>query len=151
MTTVLVVGVGHRDRGDDAVGPAVTGRLRELGLAGVRIIEEADPVLLLDSWESADVVVVADAVRSGRRAGSVCVLHAGHGPLPVATGPAGTHDFGLGRVIELARSLGRLPTHLVIVGIEGGDFSQGRPMSPAVVAAVDQAARTVAGVVRATR
>lgn len=148
MSGVLVVGLGQPGRGDDAVGPAVAGRVRDLGVAGARVMQEPDPSALLADWAGADLVVIADAVRSGCRPGTVHLLHAGHGPLPVRTGAGGTHDFGLAEVIELARSLGRMPPDLVIVGVEAGQFRPGEPLTPEVAAAVDTAARTVAGVVR---
>ena len=51
-------------------------------------------------------------------------------------------------LIELARALGRLPAELVIVGVEAEHFRLGEPLSPPVAAAVETAARTVAGVLR---
>ena len=150
MTTgVLVVGLGQRDRGDDAAGPAVAARVGALGLPGVRVIEQEDPAGLLDAWAGAELVVVADAVRSGRPPGTVHVLHAAHGPLPAWVGVGGTHAFGLAEAVELARALDRLPPELVIVGIEAGQFGLGEPVSPPVAGALDTAATTVATIARA--
>jgi hydrogenase maturation protease len=146
---VLVVGVGRRDRGDDAVGPAVAERAVELIPAGVTVVERMEPAGLIDAWAGADLVVVTDAVRSGQRPGTVHVLHACHGPLPVRTGAGGTHDLGLAEVIELGRALQRLPPELVVVGVEAQQFGLGAPMSPQVRACVERAARAVAEVVRA--
>ncbi|HXZ70100.1 MAG TPA: hypothetical protein VEH31_04400, partial [Streptosporangiaceae bacterium] len=83
---VLVAGVGRPDRGDDAVGPAVAGRAMGLVPPGVTVVERVEPAGLIDAWAGADLVVVTDAVRSGRRPGTVHVLHACGGPLPVGTG-----------------------------------------------------------------
>ena len=146
---VLVVGVGRRDRGDDAVGPAVAERAGELVPAGVIVIERGEPADLIDTWAGAGLVVLTDAVRSGRRPGTVHVLHACRGPLPVRTGAGGTHGLGLAEVIELGRALRRLPPELVVVGVEAQRFGLGEPMSPHVKAAVELAAQTVAEVVRA--
>jgi hydrogenase maturation protease len=145
---VLVVGVGRRDRGDDAVGPAVAERAMELVPAGVTVVERMEPAGLIDAWAGADLVVVTDAVRSGRRPGTVHVLHACHGPLPVRTGAGGTHGLGLAEVIELGRALQRLPPELVVVGVEAQQFGLGAPMSPPVRACVERAAKAVAEVVR---
>jgi hydrogenase maturation protease len=144
---VLVVGVGRRDRGDDAVGPAVAERASELVPAGVTVVERGEPADLIDTWAGAGLVVVTDAVRSGRRPGTVHVLHA-CSPLQVRTGAGGTHGLGLAEVIELARALQRLPPELVVVGVEAQRFGLGEPMSPQVKAAVELAAKTVAEVVR---
>ena len=145
---VCVVGLGQAGRGDDGVGPAVARLVAGLAGGGVTVLEQQDPAGLLDAWAGARMVVVTDAVRSGRPPGTVQVLHACHGPLPVRTGAGGTHVFGLAEVIELARALGRLPAELVIVGVEAEHFRLGEPLSPPVAAAVETAARTVAGVLR---
>jgi len=55
----------------------------------------------------------------------------------------GTHAFGLGAVVELARALQRLPDRLVLVGVEAESFDHGAPLSPAVRSAVDAAADQV--------
>jgi hydrogenase maturation protease len=145
---VLVVGVGRRDRGDDEVGPAVAERAMELVPAGVTVLGRMEPAGLIDAWAGADLVVVTDAVRSGQRPGTVHVLHACHGPLPVRTGAGGTHGLGLAEVIELGRALQRLPPELVVVGVEAQQFGLGAPMSPQVRASIERAAKAVAEVVR---
>ena len=145
---VLVLGVGQRDRGDDAVGPAVAERAMELVPPEVTVMKRVEPAELIDAWAGAGLVVVTDAVRSGQPPGTVHVLHACHGPLPVRTGAGGTHDLGLAEMIELGRALQRLPAELVIVGVEAQQFGLGEPMSPQVEACVELAARAVAEVVR---
>lgn len=146
---VLVVGVGRRDRGDDAVGPAVAERAAGLLPPEVTVLERAEPAGLIGTWDGAGLVVVTDAVRSGQRPGTVHVLHACGGPLPVGTGAGTTHGLGLAEVIELGRALGRLPAELVVVGVEARQFRLGGPMSPQVAASVGLAAKTVVEVVRA--
>ena len=145
---VLVAGVGRPDRGDDAVGPAVAGRAMELLPPEVTVTERVEPADLIGAWAGADLVVITDAVRSGRQPGTVHVLHACHGPLPVGTGAGGTHGLGLAEVIELGRALGQLPPQLVVVGVEAQQFGLGEPMSPPVQACIELAAKTVAEVVR---
>jgi hydrogenase maturation protease len=146
---VLVVGLGQPGRGDDGVGPAVAHQVAGLLPDGVTVLEQQYPVGLLDAWAGTRLVVVADAVRSGRQPpGTVQVLHACHGPLPVRLRAGDTHGFGLAEVIELGRALGRLPPELVIVGVEAEHFRLGEALSPRVAAAVEVAARTVADVVR---
>ncbi|HXZ69271.1 MAG TPA: hydrogenase maturation protease [Streptosporangiaceae bacterium] len=145
---VLVLGVGRPDRGDDAVGPAVAERAMELVPPGVTVVQRVEPAELIDTWAGAGLVVVTDAVRSGQPPGTVHVLHACHGPLPVRTGAGGTHGLGLAEVIELGRALRRLPPELVVVGVEAQQFGLGEPMSPQVRACVELAAKAVAEVVR---
>ena len=143
----LVLGVGRRDWGDDAVGPAVAERAMEL-VPEVTVVARVEPTELIDAWAGADLVVVTDAVRSGQPPGTVHVLHACHGPLPVGTGAGGTHGLGLAEVIELGRALHRLPPDLVIVGVEAQHFGLGEPMSPQVRTGIELAAKAVAEVIR---
>ena len=144
---VLVLGVGRGDRGDDAAGPAVAERAMEL-VPDVTVVARVEPAGLIDAWADAGLVVVTDAVRSGQPPGTVHVLHACHGPLPVRTGAGGTHGLGLAEVIELGRALRRLPPELVVVGVEAQQFGLGEPMSPQVSACVELAAKAVVEVIR---
>ena len=144
MSPALLAGLGQRDRGDDAAGLAVAGLVAAMRLPGVAVIGETTPHGLVDVWAGADLVVVADAARSGRPPGTVQVLHAGHRALPAWTGSGGTHAFGLAAAVELARTLGRLPPQLVIVGVEARQFGFGEPLSPPVAAAIPLAACTAA-------
>jgi hydrogenase maturation protease len=137
----LLIGIGNADRGDDAVGLAVAGLVREARLPGVTVTElEGDQLALLDAWEGAADVCVVDAVCSGGDPGDVYRFDAR--PLPGERfGHRGTHMFSLADVIELARALDRLPARLTGYGIEGASYELGSPLSPAAQAA----ARTVAG------
>jgi hydrogenase maturation protease len=152
MTDVLVVGVGHPDRGDDAAGWLVAERLRDrLGDDAETEIAQlsADPagLLTLPAWDAAAHVVLVDAVVTGAPPGSVEVLGPDQ-PLP-SPRASGTHDLDLVATLELARALGRLPRDLTIVGIEGVRFGVGDLPSPAVVAAAERVARALEGEVRA--
>jgi hydrogenase maturation protease len=148
-----VVGLGQLDRGDDAVGPAVARVVAARALVGVVVLEHEDPTALTDSWDGHDLVVVVDAVCAGAPVGTVHVRDAGADapPLPASSwataGHDGTHSFGLGAVVELARALQRLPRRLVLVGVEAQQFDHGAALSPAVRLAVDTAADQVASAI----
>jgi hydrogenase maturation protease len=152
MTTALVVGLGNPDRGDDAVGAEVARAVADRGLPRVQVVEHEDPTRLLDVWAGHDPVVVVDAVRSGGPPGTVHQLETGDGApaMPArawsATGRGGTHAFGLGAAVELARALHRLPDRLVVIGVEADTFEYGAPLSGPVAAAVQPAADRVLAV-----
>ena len=65
------------------------------------------------------------------------------GPVPIAIAPRSTHAFGVAETVELARSLGRLPSDLVVYLVEGERFTTGAPLSPAVAKAVDEVAELI--------
>jgi hydrogenase maturation protease len=116
----------------------------------VEVRTEEDPTALLDLWEGHDHVVVVDAVVTGEPAGTLHRLELGtHAPSQpstswAGTGRAGTHAFGLATAVELGRALGRLPARVVVVGVEAGNVDLGVELTPAVAAAVDEAAALVA-------
>lgn len=110
----------------------------------LRVVELAGGATeLLEAWAGEPAVVVVDAMASGAPPGTVRRFDAVREPLPAAPAGASTHGLGLAEAVGLARTLGRLPARLVLVGIEGADFSPGRGLTPAVAAAVAEAARLV--------
>jgi len=149
----VVIGLGSPDRGDDAVGPEVARRVADLRLAGVTVVEHEDPTGLIDLWDTADLAVVVDAVRSGSAPGSLLVVEAGADAGPLAdrawarTGRGGTHAFGLAAAVELGRALHRLPRRLVLVGVEATQFEHGTALGAPVAAALDAVVATVVGLV----
>jgi hydrogenase maturation protease len=146
----LVVCVGNRDRGDDAVGPLVADLLRATPIAGVDVRELAgDSTALLQAWVGADDVIVVDAVLSGAPPGTVHVID-GLRESPPPSPAHSTHGFGVAEAIALGRALDELPTALTVFGVEGADFTPGAALSPPVArAAAEVAARIRARAARA--
>jgi hydrogenase maturation protease len=148
--SLRVVGVGNRWRSDDGAGLEAARLLR--GLPGVEVVEcEGEPSRVVDSFEAAEAVWVVDAVRSGAAPGTVHRFDAVAGPLPAAEFATSTHHLGLGEAVELARTLGRLPGRLVVLGVEGVSFEVGDALSPEAQAGAERAAEIVREEVRATR
>jgi hydrogenase maturation protease len=146
--TTLVVGLGRRDRGDDAVGPVVARMVADLRRDDAAVHECDEPSGLLDAWQGHDSVVVVDAVVSGSPPGTVHVLDAepeglGAAGARATAGRGGTHALGLVDVIGIARALGRLPRRVVVVAVEAARFDHGAGLSPAVEGAVPAAAAAV--------
>lgn len=143
--TLLVLGVGHPFRGDDAVGPVVAERLAALERPGLRALaHHGEGTSLMECWSGFDAVVVVDATRSGVAPGTIRVWDAVADALPAALFPKSSHLFGLAEAVEMARLLGRLPPRLTIIGVEGQDFAAGTALSPAVAAAVERVVEMVA-------
>jgi hydrogenase maturation protease len=142
--SVLVAAIGNPNRGDDGVGPAVADRLRGRVPAGVRVIERGGDVLgVIEEWAGFSAVLVVDAAAPISRPGRIHRLDL-HGQSPlVAFARGSTHAFGIAEAVGLARSLGRLPRHLILYLVEGERFDIGAPMSPAVSDAVDRVAQTI--------
>jgi hydrogenase maturation protease len=145
--TPLVVGLGNRDRGDDAVGLLVGRRMAGDLLPGVEVVEQVDPVDLVLGWGEHAWAVVSDAVVSGAPPGTVIVAEIGDtGPGSrtwARLGLGGTHAFGLAEAVELSRSLGRLPARVTLVGVEAADVTPGAGLSPEVARAVPEAVERI--------
>ena len=133
----VVLGVGNAYRGDDAVGLAVAGRVRERAPELEVVVCEQEPIQLLDAWAGADLALLVDAVSSGAPPGTVHRLDATAEPVPATVFRGSTHAFGVAEVVELGRALGRLPGRLLVFGVEGAAFSAGDELTPAVAAAVE--------------
>jgi hydrogenase maturation protease len=99
----------------------------------------------MEVWEGADDVIVVDAARSGSAAGTVHRFDARGQPLPGGVLGTSTHSIGVTDVIEMARSLGRLPERLVVYGIEVFDVSPGGQLTASVRRAVDRVVQEIDG------
>ena len=131
--SILVIGVGNADRGDDGAGPEVAARLR---MRGVQAIDHAgDGAALLDLWRCHSRVIVVDAMNAGAAPGTVRRFDAIREPLPRDLSLASSHAFGPAEAIETARALGRLPPALVLYAIEGMSFALGSGLSVPVAEA----------------
>lgn len=130
----LVFGIGNSTRGDDRAGVEVA--LRVSGLESH--INRTGGYEMIEMWEGADEVILADAVRSGAPPGTIHRIDVSAEQVPAGVLPASTHSAGLAQTIELARALGRLPGRVLVYGIEAGDVTVGSEMTAAVARAVSQ-------------
>lgn len=129
--TRRLIGIGNPDRGDDAAGWEVAGMVTSWNVSRLT----AGSLSLIDLWGDDDEVVIVDAMRSGAPTGTVVRIDAITDRLPQGAFSS-THAFGPAAVVELARTMGRLPHSLVVYGIEVGHVEHGAPMTPEVTTAV---------------
>jgi len=140
----VLIGVGNRLRGDDGAGPAVAELARRTLPSGVCVVTcEEEPSRLIESWRSADVAVLVDALEPAGAPGAVWRFDATGRALPARSFRSSTHAFGVGETIELARALGTLPRRLIVYGIEGAVFDAGSAMTEEVVQALEGVARRI--------
>lgn len=113
---------------------------RELGIDAE--IHTGDTLALFERWDSDDDVIVVDAIMTGAPAGTVRVWDS---RLPHAAGGAAvsSHGFDIGKAIELAQALERLPARLRVYGIEGRHFDPGARTSPEVECAIELVVRQI--------
>jgi len=129
----LLIGAGNPDRGDDAAGPMVVRRLKEIADIACDCVEatgEATAIMAL--IEGRDQVIIVDACQSASPAGTIHRFDAAAGPLPASLNTPSSHGFGVAAGLELARALGQLPSKVIVFAVEGASFAHGAPLSPAV-------------------
>jgi hydrogenase maturation protease len=133
-----VIGLGNRMRGDDGAGLEVARMIAERA-PEVRAVEhEREPTDLLRIWEGADLVIVIDAVE-GVQTGRIHRSEVGRDEVSERpSSRASSHAFSLSEVIELGRSLDRLPERLLVLGIEADRFEVGTGLSPPVRGAAER-------------
>jgi len=135
----LIIGVGNRDRGDDAIGPLVVDAVSErFGDRCLTRIAEGDLSDLSLYWQQDQDVTIIDAMVSGRPPGHVFEIDAIEGKLEIDSGLLSSHGVGVAEAIELARVLGRLPRNLIIIGVEAVTFGQFDPLTEEVAVSVDR-------------
>jgi hydrogenase maturation protease len=140
---IVVIGVGNRDRGDDAVGPIVCDRIGELDLPDVEsIVFEGSVLDISIHWSTVDRVFIVDAAEPAGEPGRITEVD-GRATRLVLPGQLSTHTIDVGAAIELARALDRLPAELTIIGIEGAEFEFGAWLTSAVEHAADTVVATL--------
>lgn len=140
---IRVVGIGNRDRGDDALGPLVMDALDDRLPVPVDVVEHSGEVAgLVDLMTGAEAVYLVDAAVMGLEPGHLRVFDASAAPLPALGGAFSSHALGLSEAIELARALNVLPPVCRVFAVEAASFEVGDGLSKPV-------ADTIPGVTQA--
>ena len=119
----LVLGLGNPLMGDDGLGLAVLGRLREEWdvPAPVELVDGGTwGMTLLPLIEAAAQLVLIDAIRTGASSGTVVELERERLPRYLAH-KLSPHQIDLKEVLALAELRGTLPEEIVAIGAEPGE------------------------------
>lgn len=146
---LVVIGLGQVLRADDAAGIRVVEAVRERAAADPTILPPATRLVDggtvgagLAGWiRGCRGLVLADAVRLGGTVGAVTVLRGEAAEADAAAD--GTPGDARGELLALARLMDWLPAEVSLVGIEIADLDLGLQLSPAVAAAIPDAAQAV--------
>jgi hydrogenase maturation protease len=142
----LILGLGNLLLTDESVGVAV--------LQALRADAAVDPDLtLLDGGTlsftlagpigDAERLIVVDAAAMGEPAGSVRVLEGAAMDQQLKRHASSVHEVSLADLLDIARLTDSLPRHRALIGIEPECVDWGSELSPAVAAAVPQAAEQI--------
>lgn len=144
MSRAVLIGIGNPYRRDDGVGPVVAELAQREFPSICALACPAEPTAILDAWSGAGLAVVVDAV-VGDKPGRVGRCEPGELAGPSALS---SHDLDLRQTYELGLALGRAPESLVIVTVGVLDTGHGTGLSDPVTAALPEALRVVASVLK---
>jgi hydrogenase maturation protease len=139
----IVLGLGNPLMGDDGIGLAALGRLRDQWSIGgdVELVDGGTWGLsLLPAIEDADRAIILDAIRSGSPVGSLVEIEREQLPRLFARALS-AHQIGMQETLGLAELRGRLPSEIVAIGLEPGVVELRIELSPPVTAALDRLVR----------
>ena len=144
---ILVAGIGNVFHGDDAFGVEVVKALAGADLPdevqvtdfGIRSYDLA--FAMLDGY---DAVIFVDAAPRGKAPGTVFLLEADAGDVPMA-GPVNGHSMDPETVLRLVETMGGYDGRVLLVGCEPVTVEPNRELrlSPAVREAVEPAVELV--------
>ncbi len=131
----VVIGLGNPLMGDDGVGLAALERLREHP-AGAELVDGGTwGMNLLPVLESADRVLLIDAIRTGAPPGTIHELTRDEMPAMLVH-KLSPHQIDLREVLALGTLRGTLPADLVAIGIEPEVVEMQTELSAVVAAAL---------------
>lgn len=143
IPTVLVIGLGNRWCGDDAVGALVIEGLRNRGVDSLELqMGPADTLSLINAWAGFDKVILVDACCDTSRddGALVCIDNALQTPsvLQSLQHPTSSHIIDLEQALSMSLAMGNAPNELLIYAVVASDFTPGSEPGEPVRAAVEQ-------------
>lgn len=148
---IVVLGLGNILMADDGVGLAALAQLQDEWFIppDVTLVDGGTwGMNLLPIIESADQVLLLDAIDAGKSPGTLTELRDNEVPRFLST-KLSPHQIDLREVLALAQLRGTLPRELVALGLQPERIEMSTDLSPVVEvglgALVEAAARTLSG------
>lgn len=139
MRTVIL-GIGNTILSDEGVGVRAALALREAFdlPQGVEVIDGGTAGMeLLDPLTDVDLLVVLDAVKSGKPAGSMVVLTGREVPVFFRS-KLSPHQVSICDVLAALEFAGHPPGDLVLIGVEPASLELGTELTPEIAARVPE-------------
>jgi len=147
---VVVLGIGNVLQTDEGVGPQSVYEFKrryDLEPAVTLIDGGTSSMELLDDMAKADLLLILDAVSSGRPAGSVVRLSGDEVP-QYFTSKLSPHQVGIADVLAALALTDESPGETIIIGVEPASLKLGMELSPEVAAVVPRVIDMVIGELR---
>ena len=148
--SILVLGLGNTLMTDDGFGSRMAEMLQSCFLFSpeVAVLDGGTLGLdLLPRLEGIDRLLIIDALEMDAEPGDVFRLEGEDVPRAFAS-KLSVHQMGVQDLLAVAELQGRLPSELVVWGVQPGTVEMGLDFSPAVTAAAD---KVLAGVLEELR
>ena len=144
----LVLGIGNVLLSDDGAGVKLAERLREECAADVATFVDGGTLSfsLLSFVESTDAMLVIDAAELDRAPGSIALFEGlAMDRFLAARRRRTVHEVSLSDLLDMARLRGCLPDRRALLCIQPCRIDWSETLSPAVAAAIPEAARQALG------
>jgi len=146
---IIILGIGQSLRSDDGAGMTAILHWKETfpttaSNVALSVSEIELPGLeLLNLIEGFDAAILVDAVQSSAKPGTIHKLNEKN-ILGFSEAHQSAHGWGVAETLQLARQLDiDLPKYILLIGIEGENFSPGISLSQSVLAAMGEAAQVI--------
>lgn len=135
---IIIIGIGHPDRGDDALGALAVDRLQPLLPSHIHTKKcLGDLTAIIEDFGSYSQVILIDAIKSNHPPGFLHYFT----PKNITCAPrqnhASSHAFDLQQTLELSKHLGVDTNHIHLYGIEAKQFDYGKGLSQEVTQQMD--------------
>ena len=152
-----IVGVGNLIMADEGLGVRVVGELERRGISREADLYDAGTAFfsIVSRLASYETLVIIDAVRGGKKPGTIYRFDLGNGIVDDETasgngsfGPISVHDIGVIRALRLEELAGRVPERIVLFGAEPWRVELSLDISPPLEAVIERLADLVVAEVR---
>ncbi len=150
---IAVVGIGNSLLADDGAGIHALERFAEINTENSVFCLDGGTVglALLDRLSDLDGLIALDAMKLGKRPGTVTVLEGEAMDAHLRNQHGSVHEVGLSDLMDALRLRGDLPDNRALIGIEPADMGWGTSPTPAVQEALPEAARSAQKLVQRWR
>lgn len=144
MSDLAIVGIGNPYRGDDGAGWAAIDELEKKIEGKIPLFKVRGEITeLMDLMANYWTLYVVDACRMEGPIGSWKRIDGHLEPLPQEDPQTSTHGLSLKEAIELAKTLGQLPSKLIIYAVNADQYSMSHALSPPVAEAIEGLAQNI--------
>lgn len=150
-STTLVLGIGNTLLSDEGIGVHVVKYL------SMHHSDEKNAAFLdggtlsftlAQSIAENDNLIVVDAARLGRRAGTVRCFEGTQMDVYLRGSRCSVHEVGLTDLLDIARLSDTFPKHRALIGVEPHSLDWGEALSPQVAPAIEEAVAQVLALLR---